>query len=47
MHSQYLLSRICVLSRGVSSLKSPLREEKLYSQIEVHVISFVNLFNIL
>ncbi len=26
MHSLYLLPRICVLSRGVSSQQSPLRE---------------------
>ncbi len=30
MHSQYLLSKICVLYRGVSFLKCPLREGPLY-----------------
>ncbi len=30
MHSQYLLPRICVLSRVVSSLESPLRKGPLY-----------------
>ncbi len=34
MHSQYLLPKICVLSRGVSFLmflESPLREGSMYS----------------
>ncbi len=47
MHSRYLLPKICILSRGMSSLECPLREVPPYLQLYIQILhSLAFLYNI-
>ncbi len=44
MYSQYILPRICVLSRGAASLQSVARDQPLYNRLWVSNISLTSTY---